>query len=106
MMGAKGAVQTVGCLFLLIMMLSPRLGVIVLWLFTNYVNLAFNSWVWPLLGLIFLPWTTLLYILVAAPAGGITFWGWLFVGLGLLSDIASHAQAYASREQARGYMPS
>jgi hypothetical protein len=36
----------------------------------------------------------LLYILVAAPAGGITFWGWLFVALGLLSDIASHAQTY------------
>jgi hypothetical protein len=93
----------VGCLFLLIMMLSPRLGVIVLWAFTNYVSLAFNSWVWPLLGLIFLPWTTLLYILVAAPVGGITFWGWLFVGLGLHSDIASHAQAYASRDQAATY---
>jgi hypothetical protein len=92
-----------GCLFLIIMMLSPRLGIILLWLFTNYVNTAFNTWIWPLLGLVFLPWTTLLYILVSAPAGGITFWGWLLVALGLLSDLASHTNAYANRDQARSY---
>ena len=94
-----------GCLFLLIMMLSPRLGIIVLWVFTNWVTLAFNTWVWPLLGLIFLPWTTLFFILVAAPAGGITFWGWLMVALGLVSDLAAHAQSYNSRDQARAYYP-
>jgi hypothetical protein len=32
---------------------------------------------------------------------GITFWGWLFVALGLLNDIAAHAQAYANRNQAQ-----
>jgi hypothetical protein len=94
-----------GCLFLLIMMLSPRLGIVFLWAFTNYVSRSFDTWVWPLLGLLFLPWTTLLYILVAAPAGGITFWGWLFVGLGLVSDLASHVNSYASRDQARAYYP-
>jgi hypothetical protein len=94
-----------GCLFLLIMMLSPRLGIILLWVFTNWVTLAFNGWIVPALGLVFLPWTTLFYILVAAPAGGITFWGWLVVALGLVSDLASHAQAYASRDQARAYYP-
>jgi hypothetical protein len=44
-----------GCLFLLIMMLPPRLGIICLWLFTNWVNLAFNAWISPALGLVFLP---------------------------------------------------
>jgi hypothetical protein len=92
-----------GCLFLIIMMLSPRLGIILLWLFTNYVNTAFNTWIWPLLGLVFLPWTTLLYILVSAPAGGITFWGWLLVALGLVSDLASHTNAFSNRDQARSY---
>ena len=89
-----------GCLFILLTMLSPRLGIVVVWAFTNYVSRAFDTWFWPLLGLIFLPWTTLIYILVAAPAGGITFWGWLMVGLGLLSDVAAHAQAYTNRQQA------
>lgn len=95
-----------GCLFILLTMLSPRLGIIILWAFTNYVNLAFSSWLWPLLGLVFLPWTTLMYILVAAPVGGITFWGWLMVALGLLSDVAAHAQAYTNRQQAMAlYQP-
>jgi hypothetical protein len=89
-----------GCLFLLLMMVSPRLGIIFLWAFTDYVSRSFATWIWPLLGLFFLPWTTLMYILVAAPVGGISFWGWLFVALGLLMDLASHANTYANRGQA------
>jgi hypothetical protein len=92
-----------GCLFLLITLLSPRLGIIVVWAFTNYVSRAFDTWLWPLLGLIFLPWTTLIYILVAAPAGEITFWGWLMVGLGVVSDLSAHAQSYANRQQATSF---
>jgi hypothetical protein len=93
-----------GCLFLLITLLSPRLGIIFLWAFTDWVvPRSFNTWIWPLLGLIVLPWTTLLYILVAAPAGGISFWGWLLVALGLLMDISSHVQSYNNRGQATAY---
>jgi hypothetical protein len=90
-----------GCLFLLITLVSPRLAIIVVWVFTDYVTRAFSLWLWPLLGLVFLPWTTLIYILVAAPVGGISFWGWLMVGLGLLTDLGAYAQSYANREQAR-----
>ena len=91
-----------GCLFVLITLLSPRLGIIILWAFTDYVARAFgDSWFWPLLGLIFLPWTTLMFLLVAAPIGGVTFWGWLFVGLGFIMDLSSFAQSYANRDQAR-----
>ena len=95
-----------GCLFVLIAALSPRLGVILLWVFTNYVNAAFTTWLWPLLGLIFLPWTTLMYILVAAPIGGMTFWGWLMVAIGVVMDISAHAQTYTNRDQAMSmYQP-
>ena len=48
-----------------------------------------------------MPWTTLFYILVAAPAGGISWWGWLFVALGLLTDISSHVNTYSNRNQAQ-----
>jgi hypothetical protein len=90
-----------GCLFLLLTLVSPRLGIIVLWLFTDYVQRAFSLWFWPLLGLVFLPWTTLFYILVAAPVGNVSFWGWLMVGLGVLTDLSSYAQSFAKREEAR-----
>jgi hypothetical protein len=94
------------CLFALIAAISPRLGVILLWVFTPYVNASFSTWLWPLLGLIFLPWTTLMYILVAAPVGGITFWGWLMVGLGLILDASSYLQSYTQRQQAMALYPS
>lgn len=86
-----------GCLFALIAVLSPRLGIALLWIFTDYVYRAFGSWIWALLGLIFLPWTTLMYILVAAPVGGITFWGWLMVGLGFILDLGAYGQSYSQR---------
>ena len=85
------------CLFALVALLSPRLGIILLWAFTNYVQRAFDTWFWPLIGLIFLPWTTLMYLLVVAPVGEVTFWGWLFVGLGLLLDVSSLAQGFVNR---------
>lgn len=91
-----------GCLFVLISLISPRLGIIILWAFTNYVGRSFDGFFLPFLGLIFLPWTTLLYVLVQAPAGRITFWGWLFVILGLLMDIGSYGQAARSRESISG----
>ena len=85
------------CLFALIALISPRLGIIVLWAFTNYVQRTFDTWFWPLLGLIFLPWTTLMYLLVSAPVREISFWGWLFVGLGFLLDVSALAQGFANR---------
>jgi hypothetical protein len=49
-----------GCIYLILALISPRLLLLVLWLFTPYVQPnAFNTLLWPLLGLIFLPWTTL-----------------------------------------------
>ena len=39
-----------------------------------------------MLGLIFLPWTTIMFVLVA-PAG-IVGWDWLWLGLAVFADIA------------------
>lgn len=47
-----------GCLYLLIALISPRLLIVLLWLFTDYIG-VFKLWVWPLIGLIFMPWLTL-----------------------------------------------
>ena len=66
-------------------------------------SLAFNgSWFWPLLGLLFLPWTTLMYILVAP--GGVVGIDWLWIGLGVVADIASYSgSAYGNRDRIPGY---
>jgi hypothetical protein len=87
----------VPCLFALIAIFSPRLTLLLLWLFTNYVDRAFAGWILPLLGLLFAPWTTLFYVLVDVAPGPIHVAGWILVGLGVLMDLSSYAQAARRR---------
>jgi hypothetical protein len=86
-----------GCLFALIAALSPRLGLLLLWLFTNYVDRAFAGWLLPLLGLLFAPWTTLFYVLVDVAPGPIHVAGWILVALGVFLDLSSYAQSARRR---------
>jgi hypothetical protein len=46
------------CLVVLIALLSPRLALSVVWLFSNLLSRAFESSLVPLLGFFVLPWTT------------------------------------------------
>ena len=85
------------CLFALIAIFSPRLALLLLWLFTNYVDRAFAGWILPLLGLLFAPWTTLFYVLVDVAPGPIHVAGWILVGLGVVMDLSSYAQAARRR---------
>lgn len=80
-----------GCLFLTILLISPRLGVVALWLFTDWVDQAFSGWIIPLLGIIFLPWTTGLYVLGFVIGDAAAPWGILGAFIGLFLDIALHA---------------
>jgi hypothetical protein len=88
------------CLALTAGFLGPRIALLVWWVFGNKVGDAFDSWVWPLLGLIFLPWTTLAYVLAHGPLNGVSGWGWLVVAVGFAGDIATYsARAAKSRYQ-------
>jgi hypothetical protein len=82
--------------------LGPRFAGAIWWLVNPALwNRAFNgAWLWPLLGLIFLPWTTLMYVLVF-PAG-IVGLDWLWMGLAVLADIAWYSGA-AARRRVPGY---
>jgi hypothetical protein len=77
-----------GCLTFVLALISPRLALAVVWIFTDLVDRAFESWVLPFLGLLFFPWTTLMYALVWS--GGVDGIGWLFVALGVIADLGSY----------------
>jgi hypothetical protein len=79
------------CFFLLFAALGPRFAIIAMWLFGDRVDHAFGSALWPLLGLFFAPWTTLLYLLAWSPVGGVSGAEWLLVGLGVALDLATYA---------------
>jgi hypothetical protein len=78
----------------------PRIGLLIIWLFTDWIDIAFEgNWFWPLLGIIFLPFTTLMYVFVdIATIGEINLGGWLLIGLGVLVDIMHWGQIIANRQ--------
>jgi hypothetical protein len=87
-----------GCLLALVAIFSPRLAFILLWIFTPWVDRAFGPIIWPILGVIFLPLTTLLYVLLWNTGGrGVHGWEWIFVALALFGDLASHGGTAYSR---------
>ena len=69
--------------------ISPRLVLFLMWLFGDRLSLAFESFWHGLLGFIVLPWATLFYALAYAPVGEVSGVGWVFVGFGVLCDVAS-----------------
>lgn len=80
------------CCFVLVLgFLGPRFAFLWVWLATARVELAFGGSFWvPLLGMLFLPWTALAYVLVWAPGFGVSALGWMVVALGFVLDIASY----------------
>lgn len=83
------------CFFTLLVFLGPRIAGIFWWILqpTRWVGntpaSAFDTWIWPVLGLIFLPWTTLMYVILA-PGGIVGLWEWLFIILAVVIDIGSY----------------
>jgi hypothetical protein len=88
--------------------LFARLALLVVWVSTPLVDRAFHwGWLLPLLGIIFLPITTLVYVLVYYISGGVTGWGWLWVVLAFLLDLGTHSSgAYTNRHRLPGYKAS
>jgi len=80
-----------GCLLSILLTIAPRLILLVMWLFTPLVNQAFESWAVALLGFIFLPFSTLAYVMAWDPAAGeVSLVGWLIIFGGLLLDLGSY----------------
>jgi hypothetical protein len=77
----------VGCLILLIGLLSPRFAIILLALFTDDLSRAFDSWFLPFLGFLLLPWTTLVYTLLWTTSRHVNGVEWAFVALAFLLDV-------------------
>ena len=82
--------------------LFSRIALLVVWLTTPLVNRAFHGgWILPLLGILLLPITTLTYVLVYSIVGSVMGWGWLWVALAVLLDLAANSYPARSATRAR-----
>ena len=61
---------------------------------------------WPLLGIIFLPFATLIYLLLYTPGRGLSGWDWFWVVLAALLDIGHWGASATQRNQIPGRRPS
>lgn len=90
-----------GCCFGCVGAFFPRLALFFVWAFTNLVDRAFTGFVVPLLGFVFLPFTTLMYVFVYEPLrNGPSALGWALVVLALLIDLGAYGgTGYSNRER-------
>ena len=77
------------CLFAIILAGAPRMALFIWWLFqTKYVTMAFSNAFWAIAGFLFLPWTTLMWVMVYP--GGISMVNWIFLGLAFAIDMGTY----------------
>ncbi len=81
-----------GCFVALFALISPRLALFFILVFSDWVGQAFDGWVLPVLGFFLLPWTTLAYIVMWEISPGVEGFEWFIVVLAFFVDLASYAK--------------
>ena len=79
-----------GCLLVMVAVFSPRLGVFLVWLARPALFQAAFDPIFAVLGIILLPFTTLMYALLWSPTG-LTTADFLWLGMALVLDIVGPA---------------
>ena len=80
------------CLVVLLAFFSPRVALFAIFLFSDLLSDAFDSWFVPLLGFFLLPWTTLAYaVMWSASSNEVTGFEWFIVVLAFCFDLGSYA---------------
>ncbi len=54
----------------------------------EFLHAAFNGgWLWPILGIIFLPFTTIMYVILWTPGIGLAAWDWFWLFMAVILDV-------------------
>lgn len=87
------------CLIALFALISPRLALFFVLIFSNMIDRAFDGWVVPILGFFLLPWTTLAYVVMYdVGTRQVSGFEWFIVGLAFLVDLGSYAGGRRARD--------
>jgi hypothetical protein len=92
------------CFFFIMLFAGPRAAIVFWWLIQpNRWDNAFTLVIWPILGFIFLPWTTLMFVAVA-PFGNVDGADWAWLALAFLGDwFTSLGGGFFNRNRIPGY---
>ena len=78
------------CLLTLVVLMFPRIILVVMWLFSNYLDRAYHGLVIPLLGFIFLPITTIVYAWMVNSGLPLAGFNLVILIIAVLLDAGSH----------------
>lgn len=75
------------CLIALFALFLPRVVIALMVIFSDYIGRAYDGLLWPLLGFLFLPYTTLAYAVAVNENGSVSGLWLAVVVLAVLADI-------------------
>jgi hypothetical protein len=88
------------CLLGVIALAFPRLMLVLVWFFSDYLGRAYETVLWPLLGFFFLPLTTLAWAFAVNSTGGAVSGGYLaLVVVAVVVDLGLVGGGRASRRR-------
>jgi hypothetical protein len=92
-----------GCILAIGISIAPRLMLLLAWIFSERWDIVWQgNWFWPLMGILFAPFTTIMYLLVWSPLG-VQGWDWMWIIMGVLLDIMKWSQVVNNRKYVPGY---
>lgn len=87
------------CLVVIAAFFLPRVVIAVLALATDYMSRAYDTLLWPLLGFLFAPYTTLAYAFAMNEKGSLSGFHLLVFIIAILLDLGSNGSADRSRRK-------
>jgi hypothetical protein len=84
---------------------GPRAAILIWWLFDmSFFDRVFATIFWPIIGVLFAPWTTLFYLFSWVGSPGVSGWDYLLIVIGILLDVATYGGgAWRNRRSMPGY---
>lgn len=90
-----------GCLIAIVALFIPRITMIFILILTDWMGRAYETAIWPFLGFLFMPYTTLAYMAGMINNGGTINGIWLaLVVLAVLFDLGSGTYEVEKRTNA------
>ena len=93
------------CLLSLMALAGPRVAIIIWWLVDmSWFERMFDTVFWPIVGLIFAPWTLLFYTISMIGGQNVAGWDYVLIVIGILLDIFTYSGgAWRNRKRVPGY---
>jgi hypothetical protein len=90
------------CLVIALALLLPRLALLLMAVFTDWISAAFETTLWPVLGWFFMPYTTLAYMTAMLNNNHQLNGGWLALFIvAIIVDCGGHGSAAKTRRKAQ-----